>query len=215
MTDWRLSGRRFFLAVSLSLGAMAMAAPWSRGALTYYTSQASFTAAAPGLPVDMFSGTGVRTGPFSDMAGLAVNTVSQGSNNLIFNGSSLAPNYFGDTLTLTFSPNVTAVGAVVDGAPASGGNGPAASLIMDVYLQGSTTTAHETDYSLATNAPSYFGVVSTTPINSVTFLYDYSSDAYTNVSSVSYGNVPEPAAPGMLSIGALLLLRRRRPEIAR
>ena len=196
---------------------LAFALPLAAGrasfaGLTYYSTQAAFNAAAPGLPVDTFSGSGVRTGPYSNMTGLALNTTGGGASNLYFVDGGIAPNYFGDTLTLTFSPNATAVDIQVEGAPASGTNGPDGTLIADVYLIGSTTPT-QTNILLATNTPYYFGVTSTTPITSIRLLYDYNSDASTVVSAVQYGAVPEPSA-FLLCAGAIAPLFRRRRSVA-
>ncbi len=162
----------------------------------FYYSQASFDAAAPGLPVDMFSGTGIRPSPYSNMAGLSITTLHPGmtSNALILSGDGIGTNWFGDTLILNFAPGVTAFGTTLF-ANANPGQGTfAGDFTVDVY-NGSTdlgsTSTHE-----AAGGTAYIGATSTIPITSVNILFNYDSDAVTYASNVAFSpsSVPEPGS---------------------
>jgi hypothetical protein len=193
----------FVLAAAAPLLAPAIAG----AAIQYFTSQTSFSAAAPGLAQDNFGGNGVYTQPYN-APGVAIDTLAGGSQNLILNGHGIAPNYFGDDLLLNFAPTVTAVGMNVDGATLAGSVSPGGSLVANIYLQGSANPV-QTSYPLSTNTPFFLGAVSTTPITKIDLLFDYNSDAYTDLSSLQIGNVPEPSSAIALGAMAALAIQRR------
>jgi hypothetical protein len=217
-----VTGLLRFAAVLIAVTGLSGSAPWVQAGITDYYSESSFGTAAPGLTVDTFNGSGVVSSPYSNMPGLTLGGAPSSPHDLIFYGSGIAPNYFGTNLILNFSPDVTAFGVDVEGAPASGKNGPPGTLIADIYLQGSSSP-HETTFSLATNTPAFFGAISTTPITKVSLLFDYNSDAFTILSQASYGSpgtqpssVPEPGSMVLTAVAAgctgLWVATRRGPR---
>lgn len=230
------------VAAAIAVTGLLMCVPSvSRGSfLTFYTSPSDFSAAAPGLPVETFSGAVTfgpnyyvtHSSPISSatndavipagtiLPGLSVTTLNPGlvSSALEIQGSGSNPkavgtNWFQDTLILDFAPAVSAVGENVLGNVYPGPS--FAGRVTEQVYSGSTLLG-STNLSEAAGAGGYIGVASpTADITSIDLLFTPSADTDSNtyVSNVSFGAavVPEPSSVALLAAGGLwILLRRRR-----
>jgi hypothetical protein len=189
--------------------------------LTFFTSGASFDAAAPGLPLEDFSGLGVaipRSSPlFAPTSGLEITTLNPGmvSTALQIDGTASSAKavgtyWFQDTLILEFAPDVSAVGEDVFGNT-NPGPAVAGSVQEDVY--DGTTLLGSKSISEAAGVGGYIGVTSTTAnITSIRLLFSPTADVDSNtlVTDVAFGSTtPEPGSLALLSAAAALAVVRR------
>jgi hypothetical protein len=222
--------RRSVAAVIAVAGLMTLVPADSRASVVFYTDRTAFNTAEPGLPVQNFSGANLFNQPYvthssplnsatndavfaagSILPGLTVTTLLPGmvSNALIVEGGSVGPNWFGDTLILSFAPGVSAVGTDIF-ANTSPGSSLAGNFTEDVY-NGSTLLGSK-NFSEAAGAKGFIGVSSTIPITSVNLLYT-TDDATTFVDNIAFGSVsatPEPSTYALAAIAGIWIAARRR-----
>ena len=197
---------------------MTMAPAVSQGGVVFYTNQAAFYAAEPGLPVQSFDGANLFSQAFvtqtnglnratsnavfdagSILPGLTISTLAPGiqSQALIVDGGgpvgaiSVGNNWFGDTLVLSFAPGVLAVG---ENLFANTGYGTSFAGNNTEEVFNGTTSLGSITVSNAAGGYDFIGVSSTNlPITSVQFTWDGDGDGITFVSHIAFGTiVPNP-----------------------
>jgi hypothetical protein len=211
-----------FLLVGLSTPASA--------ALVTFTNRAAFDAAVGTLPVESFETTPVTgvsalssltLGPLTitgspnfgilnaPLVGVAA---TGGTQYLIQSTSTSVPS----TLTFSFSSSLTAFGLdILDWGDFGGGvTGGVGSLTFTDNV-GDTVLVDASPPLNADGNVSFFGVISTSALNSVTLTSTQLGDAY-GVDRVAFGNpapaqAPEPLSLALLgtAVGALAVVRRR------
>ena len=232
-----LKVRQRFPARSRPAGLATCSPALSRAAaLTFYTTQAGFNAAAPGLPVEDFSNSAALGSPYyaaipsplsstaSDgvftpggvRPGLTLTTLNPGqvSTALDVEGSSgpksVGTNWFQDTLVLGFSPAVSAVGENVFGNvyPGPGfAGGVTESVYNGAMLLGSKTITE------AAGAGGFIGVTSPAAnITGVNLLFTPATDMDSNtfVNDVAFGTAPEPSPAALIAVTSAVGLSGRR-----
>jgi len=215
------------LAVIAIMGFIIMSPAVSQGGVVFYTNQAAFYATEPGLPVQSFDSADLYSQTFvyqpnglnsatsnvvfaagSILPGLTISTLAPGiqSQALIVDGSgpvgavSVGNNTFGDTLLLTFSPGVPAVG---ENLFANTGYGTSFAGNNTEEVFSGTKSLGSIIVSNAVGGYDFIGVTSTNPITSVQFTWDGDGDGITFVSNIAFG-VPNavivPNGAGSLKI---------------
>jgi hypothetical protein len=191
----------------------------------FYTNQATFYAAEPGLPVQSFTNANLYSQTFvtqpnginsttsnavfaagSILAGLAISTLAPTYQDqaLIVDRDgpvgtiSIGVNTFGDTLVLSFSPGVQAVGENLFG---NTGYGTSFAGSNTVRIFSGTTRLGSITVTNAVGDYSYVGVVSTNqPITSLEFNWDGDGDGITFVSDIAFGT----SAPSLSLVASRL-----------
>ena len=166
----------------------------------FYTDAATFGAAQPGLASQSFAGLtqGIHANNLA-VSEVTFSTQSPGqqSSALDVYGSSIGNNWFGDTLVLTFSPTVTAVGAQIVSEIGEQGASPVSAPITERVYSGATLLGART----VTEASGFFGVASATSITSITLFSDCDVDCSTFVSNLSLGAASTSGGSGGASNG--------------
>jgi len=180
----------------------------------FYTNQAAFYAAEPGLPVQSFDGANLFSQTFvtqpnglnsatsnvvltagSILPGLTISTLAPANQSqaLILDGDgpvgaiSVGNYTFGDTLVLTFAPGVLAAGENLF-ANTGFGTSFAGNNTEEVF--NGTTSLGSITVSNAAGGYDFIGVTSTNlPITSVQFTWDGDGDGITFVSHIAFGTV--------------------------
>ena len=175
---------------------------WAASPLTYYPSRAAFTAAQPGLPLQVFQPLdypAVIPSPLSStennsvfppgsiLPGMAISISNKALSptGLYVDASSVACNWFGYPLVLSFSPAITAYGADLF---ASSGGQPLAGTLTAVIYSGNTLIG-ERRLSEAADQSTFLGftsVISVTHIL-VTFRPTTDVDWAPHVQNVAFG----------------------------
>lgn len=199
----------------------------SQAAVGFYNTRSSFNAAAPGLPVEGFSNGNVAAGQFvlqaaplssatsnnvfssgSILPGLAVSNSGGNTPGLVVYGDGAVSggtkcagsNWFGDKLVLSFGSGVLAVGTDVFAAT-SPGVPLAGNFTVNVY-NGSSMLG-STNVTVAKGSFGFVGVLSTTPVTSVTLLYT-TNDASTFADNIAFGSPASSAPPPSILTGGVV-----------
>lgn len=214
------------------------------GSYTTYTGpdKAAFLLAAPGLPLEDFDSTVATSfdqpcnGPLnaatSDacfdlgniIPGIEVDLIDQGGAGLMLNAPAgslngntidvVGPNSTVDDLSAAFSGSPNAIGLDVLSLGDSG--------LLSITVTGLSGTIATANVSVATGAPSFFGIIAYEPIAMLTFAGSGIAEGIGNVrfGTVFLGTlVPEPTGMmslGLLALGSLCAFRlRRRAKVER
>ncbi len=220
------------VAVMMAVGVFIMVKPAeSWGGVTFYTNEEAFYAVEPGLPVQSFDSANLFNQTFvtqsnylnsatsnlvfaagSILPSLTISTLSPTYQNqaLIVDGDgpvgaiSVGNYTFGDTLVLTFSPGVLAVGEDLfanTGYGTSFAGNNTETVFSGTTLLGSITVSN------AVGGYDFIGAVSTNqPITSVQFTWDGDGDGITFVSNIRFGTHVPDAALVANGTGGLTLL---------
>lgn len=204
-----------------SLAALAAAlAPAAHAATIFYSDAGAFSAAEPGLAPVSFSGLGASQ-PYIHPNGLVfpgvtISTVAPGmqSSALVVFKNSVGNNWFGDTVVLSFAPDVNAVGADIFNQVGEPGSVIVSAPITEDVYSGATLLGER----MVTEGSGFFGVSSTSAITKVTFFSDCDVDCSTFVNDISLSSAsptPEPAGWALMLAGFGLVgaaARRRREK---
>jgi len=186
---------------------MAFTPAVSQANTIFYTDPTTFDSSVTNLASVDFSGltAGVRANNFS-LAGVAFSTsqpFSSSSALLVFDNM-IGNNWFGDTLNLSFSSGVNAVGADIVSRLGEVGVSPISAPITVTVYSGSSIIEQKT----ITEASGFFGVSSSSSISKVTFFSDCQSDCSTFISNLAIAQlvpVPGPDSFVLMLIGMGLL----------
>jgi hypothetical protein len=190
------------LIVSI-VGIAALLTPASAASpLTYYPSRASFNAAQPSLPIQVFqplyypaviasplssSENNSVFAPGSILPGLAISidNKSLSPTGLYVDASSVACNWFGYPLILSFSPAITAFGA--DLFASSGGQSWAGTFTAVMY--NGKTAIGEHRFSEAAYQNTFLGFTSTIPVTAILVTFRPSTDVdwAPHVENIAFG----------------------------
>ena len=181
--------------------------------IVFYATRSSFDAAAPALPTEGFQQAHVaapnmllQSSPLSSatndsifssggvLPGLTVSNLNPafastglivyGDGAILGRSKAVGTNRFGDTLVLSFTPAVPAVGADVFAAT-SPGRTLAGDFVIEVY-NGAARLGTRT-FSETRGAIGFIGVLSATPITSVRLLYT-TDEATTFADNIAFGS---------------------------
>jgi hypothetical protein len=220
--------RRSLFALIGAVGLVTALPEVSKASLVHYSTAALFDAAEPGLPIQTFTSANLYNEPYvvessplnsstddavftagSILPGLTISNSGPGpaATGLLVYGDNIGNNWFGDSLILSFSPGVSAVGEDVF-ANTAYGESFAGNITEDIFngpqLLGSKT------YTEAAGGSLYFGVSSTNvPITSVELTWDGDGDGITFARNIAFcpssTAVPEPSTFACLALGSVFL----------
>lgn len=218
------------------LAAAALTAPAARAsALTVYSNQASFNAAAPGLPVMTFQPTITQPfvlqaplnsssnnasffAPGSILPGISIsNAIAANLRGLYVNFGAVGLFNFDDSLVLNFAPDVTAFGADFFSSEGTLPGSIAGTFVVDVY-DGAVLLGQQMFNETAGLPPAqgpFFGVTSTSPITSASISFSGNFDGAPFINNIEFAATPAAATPEpgtfvLAGACALLLAGKRR-----
>ena len=195
---------RLFIAALIAFGSLTIRASTALPAssLTYYTSRTAFNTAAPGLPLQVFQplfSPAVIPAPLSSttnnsdfvpgsiLPGITISNQNAASysTGLYVAGSSVACNWFGDPLVLSFAPSILAFGA--DFFASSGGSSWAGTFTAALYNgKKKIGTAR---FKEGAGQTTFFGATATAPITKIVVSFFPSTDVdwAPHVENIAFG----------------------------
>lgn len=192
-----------FAVVAVSVSAQA--------ATTVYTSSATFLAAlAPGAYTETFTGLANPSGadPMVFTGSGFSYTAASLPTGLYLEGGALSANQVDQSVTISFGPNIHAIGADFFAVNISDEFQPAS---VTVSLGDGTVET----FTSTSAADSFRGFVSTAAITSLTFTAPVQQSLYASIDNLTVGNaigvpVPEPASVVLFGLGLAGLAAARR-----
>ena len=199
-----ISGIRLLIAAVAASGICGIAAlaALPPSPLAVYTSRTAFNAAAPGLPLQVFlpvNSPAVIPAPLSStsnngdfapgniLPGIAISNqnTALSSTGLYVDGSSVACNWFGDPMVLTFSPAVSAFAA--DFFASSGGSSWAGEFEAGVF--NGKKLLGKVRFHESAGQTSFFGLTSATPVTKIVISFRPSTDVdwAPHVENIAFG----------------------------
>jgi hypothetical protein len=199
-----VSQTHLLIAALIAVGGLSIPASAASQAspLTFYASRADFNAAAPGLPLEVFqpiNSPAVISAPLSSttnngdfvpgsiLPGISIRNQNPAlsSTGLYIDGSSVACNWFGDPMVLTFAPGVSAFAA--DFFASSGGSSWAGTFTAGFYSGKKLLGGAK--FTEGAGQTSFLGLTSTTLITRIIVNFYPSTDVdwAPHVENIAFG----------------------------